>query len=267
MTVPKKVEDRIKDGLKRYLKILESQKNRDVSEADTATLVKDILADVFGYDKYLEITGEYNIRSTFCDLAVKIDSKLRFLIEVKAIGIELKDNHVRQAIDYAANQGCDWVILTNGVKWVVYHVLFHKPIDKHELATLDLLNMNLRDESCIEQLYLLTREGINKGALAEYRDRQEAMSRYVIAAIMLNCPTVNNAIRKEIRRLSGLKIDAEELEKTMREEVLKREAIEGDQAQSANRRIARAADKTIRKTKVITPEVSCPPTLEKPSGI
>ena len=54
------------------------------------------------------------------DLAIKVDGKLALLIEVKAIGLELKDGHVKQAVDYAANQGCDWVVLTNGMIWRVY---------------------------------------------------------------------------------------------------------------------------------------------------
>ena len=37
------------------------------------------------------------------DLAVRIDQKFQFLIEVKAIGVELKDQHVKQGVDYAAN--------------------------------------------------------------------------------------------------------------------------------------------------------------------
>lgn len=247
MATPKRVAERIRDGVKRYQRVLEAQRSRDISEADTVTVVKDMLADVFGYDKYMEITGEYSIRGTFCDLAVKIDSKLRFLIEVKAIGIELKDSHVKQAVDYAANQGCDWVVLTNGVRWILYHVLFNKPIDKQEVTCVDMLNLNLRDESCIDKIYILTREGINKGALSEYRDRQEATSRYVIASILLNCDTVTNAIRKEIRRVSGLLVDEEELERTLRDEVIKREALEGEKAIAATRKIARSADKPVRK--------------------
>jgi len=86
------------------------------------------LSEVFGYDKYAELTSEHSIRGTFCDLAVKLDAKLAFLIEVKAIGLELKDGHVKQAIDDAANHRCEWVILTNGICWRLYHVLFRKPI-------------------------------------------------------------------------------------------------------------------------------------------
>ena len=37
--------------------------------------------------------------------AVTVDGKKRFLIEAKSIGVELKEAHVRQAVDYAANEG------------------------------------------------------------------------------------------------------------------------------------------------------------------
>ncbi|MDI6632248.1 MAG: type I restriction enzyme HsdR N-terminal domain-containing protein [Thermoanaerobacteraceae bacterium] len=117
MALPKKIEDRLKRGIKRYQPILSSAKSRDVNESDTVTIIKDILSDVFGYDKYSEITSEYSIRGTYCDLAIKIDNELRMLIEAKAIGSELKDGFVKQAVDYAANQGIEWVVLTNGDIW------------------------------------------------------------------------------------------------------------------------------------------------------
>jgi hypothetical protein len=68
--IPKKVCERMQAGMKRLLPVIQQQKLRDVSEADTVTLVKDLLADVFGYDKYADVTGELAIRGTFCDLAV-----------------------------------------------------------------------------------------------------------------------------------------------------------------------------------------------------
>ncbi|HZL25568.1 MAG TPA: hypothetical protein VFC39_03460, partial [Acidobacteriaceae bacterium] len=36
-------------------------------------------------------------------------------------------------VDYAANQGVEWVLLTNGIMWRVYRVQFSKPIE-HELV-------------------------------------------------------------------------------------------------------------------------------------
>lgn len=247
MAVPKRVVDRIQSRTKAFQAILEAQKARDVSEADTVTVVKDILSEVFGYDKYAELTSEHAIRGTYCDLAVKIENKLAFLIEVKAIGADLKDAHVKQAVDYAANQGCEWVVLTNAVDWRLYHVLFKKPIDKQEVANFSLLSVNPRNAGDIEKLHLLTREGFTKSALAEYRDRKDATSRFMLAAIILHSDAVQNAIRTEVRRASDLLVDREVIEKMLREEVIKRETIEGDEAQAAIKRVARSTEKSIRK--------------------
>jgi predicted type IV restriction endonuclease len=247
MAIPKRVSDRLAGTLKTFQNILQQQKARDVSEADTVTVVKDLLCEVFGYDKYAELTSEHSIRGTYCDLAVKLDAKLAFLIEVKAIGIDLKDGHVKQAIDYAANQGCEWVILTNGIIWHLYHVLFRKPIDKQEVARIDLLSANPRNEADLQRLYLITREGFAKSAMAEYRDRKEATSRFMLAAIILHSEAVRATIRREIRRVSDILVEQDSIDRMLRDEVIKRETIEGEQAEAAVRRVNRAAEKVMRR--------------------
>lgn len=247
MAVPKKVLERLTSTLKPFQAILQQQRARDVSEADTVTIVKDILSDLFGYDKYAELTSEHSIRGTYCDLAVKIDGKLAFLIEVKAIGLELKDSHVKQAVDYACNQGCEWVVLTNGIDWHLYHVLFKKPIDKQEVAHFNLLSASHKNEAHLDMLYLLTREGFTKSALIEYRDRKDATSRFMLAAIVLNSEPVKAAIRREIRRVSELLVEPEVIDKMLREEVVKRETIEGEQAEAAIRRFNRTVDRAPAK--------------------
>jgi hypothetical protein len=62
MAISKRSVERALSGVKRLLPIIEQQKTRDVSEADTVTLVKDIMAEVFGFDKYTEISSEHAIR-------------------------------------------------------------------------------------------------------------------------------------------------------------------------------------------------------------
>jgi predicted type IV restriction endonuclease len=248
MATPKRVAERIAGNLKSYQNILVQQKARDISEADTVTVVKDILSDIFGYGKYSELTSEHAIRGTYCDLAVKIDAKLAFLIEVKAIGIELKDSHLKQAVDYAANQGCEWVVLTNGVDWHLYHVLFKKPIDKQEIVHFSLLQANVKNDGDLDKLYLLTREGFTKSALAEYRDRKDATSRFMLAAIILHSDAVRTALRREIRRVSEILVDEEVIDKMLREEVIKRETIEGQSAENAYRRVQKSLDRRIRAT-------------------
>ena len=92
--IPKIVEKRIREGIKRYKNVLKTAKVKDINEADTVTIVFNILADICGYDRFLELTKECAIKGTFCDIGIKLDNKIVLLIEVKAIGISFKENHL-----------------------------------------------------------------------------------------------------------------------------------------------------------------------------
>lgn len=246
MAIPKRVSERMMSALKRFQPVIQQQSTRDVSEADTVTIVKDLLSDVFGYDKYSELTGELAIRGTYCDLGVKVDEKIVQLIEVKAIGLTLTDRHVKQAVDYAANQGIEWVILTNAVKWQLYHVIFSKPIDKRLILEVDLLQIEPRKEDHLEQLFPLTKEGLQKGAAAAIRDRQDATSRFLIAALLRHNDSVLNAIRRELRRVVDVNVSDEEIGTVLANEVIKRDALEGPPAEEAAVRVKRSARRSLR---------------------
>jgi hypothetical protein len=244
--VPKKVTERLIAGIKLFQPILASAKARDVGEADTVTIVKDMLADVFGYDKYSEVTSEFAIRSTYCDLATKIDGVLQTLIEVKAIGLDLKDTHVKQAIDYAANQGVDWVLLTNGMCWRVYRLIFAKPIDQDLVIDIDFSKLNPRVEADQELLYLWCKEGWQRSVLGEYHVQKQALSRFFVGA-MLQTDPVLDVIRRELRRMSpDVRIDIEQIKAVLTNEVIKRDVLEGDKAEEARKKISRAAGKALK---------------------
>lgn len=244
--IPKKVEDRLIAGIKRYQPILTTAKARDVNEADTVTIVRDMLADLFGYDKFAEVTAEYAIKGTYCDLATKIDGVLETLIEVKAIGIELKDTHVKQAIDYAANEGVDWVLLTNGRCWRVYHLIFSKPIEHEVVVDIDILEISHRADSDLETLYLWSKEGWQKNVLDEYHSQQQALSRFFLGA-MLQTEPVLKIIRKELKLVSpDVSIDIEQIKKVLTSEVIKREVLEGEKAEEARKKISKAAAKALK---------------------
>ncbi len=199
MSMTKKVAERMSNAVKALKPVIEAQRARDVSEADTVTMVKDVLSDVLGYNKYAELSSEHSIRGTYCDIAVQVDGKLCCLIEVKAVGIALDDRHVKQAIDYASNKGCEWCMLTNGAEWRLYHVIFAKPIDKQLVAQVDLLKVDPKKECDLEQLFLFSKEGFAKGVHVEARDRLAATSRFLLAALVLHNEDVLAVIRRELR--------------------------------------------------------------------
>jgi hypothetical protein len=246
--IPKKVAERIVAGLKRFQPILASAKARDVGESDTVTIITDMLAEIFGYDKYSEITSEYAIRGTYCDLAIKLEGTLQTLIEVKAIGIDLKDAHVKQAVDYAANQGVDWVLLTNGITWRVYRIVFAKPIDHELVIDIDFCALNSRTASDVELLYLWCKEGWQRSVLGDFHIQKQALSRFFIGAMILT-PPVLDVIRRELRRVSpDVKIESDQIRNVLAAEVIKREVMEGDKADEARKKITKAANKAMKAT-------------------
>lgn len=179
-------------------------------------------------------------------MAIKFDNKLTTLIEAKAIGIELKEQHVKQAVDYAANQGVDWVILTNGNLWMVYKLIFAKPIEKELIVELDFSQLNSRLEQDFEKLYLLCKEGWQKSALGAYHSQQQALSCYFIGSI-LQGKAVLEVIRRELRRVSpDTKIDIEQIRLVLVNEVIKHEVVKGERAVEASKKVAKAAQKQLR---------------------
>lgn len=246
-SIPTKVRDRLAAGIKRFQPVLSSAKSRDVNESDTVTIVTDLLADVFGFDKYSEITSEYAIRGTFVDLAIKLDGHPQMLIEVKAIGLDMKDSHAKQAVDYAANLGVDWVVLTNGVDWHVYRVKFSKPIEQELILEFNFLDLNPKNTEDCDRLHLLTKEGLEKSLLGIYHAQRQVLSRYFIGAVLLT-DTILDVVRRELRRLApDVKVDTDQIREVLVQDALKREIVEGEKAEEARRKIARCATRVLRK--------------------
>lgn len=261
--IPKKVIDRFIKSTGKFQKVLEIAKDRDVNESDTVAIIGDIFADVFGYDKYLEITSEFAVRSTFCDLALKVADKVQFLIEAKAIGIDLKETHIKQAVDYGANHGVQWVVLTNGIEWQIYRIRFEQPINYDLVCSYDFLLLNPRDEKDQESLFILAKEALAKNAREDFYEKVQSVNRFVIGALILN-DVLLNTIRRELRKLSeGIRIDTSDVEQIIRNEVLKRDLVEGEDAELAQARINRFYKKsTPRPKKKKQPEATAP----KPSS-
>ncbi len=247
-SIPKKVSERLSKEVQRFQKVLQAAKNRDVNESDTVTIITDMLDGVFGYDKYTEITSEQAIRGTYCDLAVKLDNQVKYLIEVKAIGLSLKEAHLRQAVNYAANLGIFWVVLTNGVDWEIYKIRFERPISHDLVCSFNFLELNGRKQDDQSQIFLLCREGLSKDAISEFHQRVKIVNRFVIGAL-LQSDSVIDVLRRELRRIDpGVKAEKEELRPIL-EAVLKRDVIEGESSSKAKSLIKRASSRTLRKCK------------------
>ena len=249
MAISLKIQTRLIEGVKKFQSIVESAKIRDANESDTVVLLTGILSEILGFDKYTDITTEHAIRGTFCDLALKVNGKISIIIEAKAIGIELKDPHVKQAVDYGANKGIDWVILTNGVTWRVYKILFTKPIQHIPVFQFDFLQIKTKSIDDLDLLYSISKEGVLKNSLEEIYVQKQATNKFMIGNL-LSTETVSNAIKKELKSIyPDLKVTIEEIQKVLNTGVIKREIIEGEEAEEARKKISKSLKK-IEKLKV-----------------
>lgn len=242
ITVNTKVKERITKGLRKFQPILLKAQAADVNESDTVTIITDMLCEIFGYDKYENITSEFAIKKTYCDLAIKLNDTIPLLIECKAIALDLKEDYIRQATTYAADAGIEWAVLTNGMVWKVYRITFGKPVNKELLYEFNMCELSSKKQGDIELLYYLCIEAFSKSSkatLEDLRAQKQVLNKYIIGRIILNDAGIDS-IRKTLRKLyPDVKATNEELYAIVYNDILKREIVEGEYADEAKKAIAK----------------------------
>jgi hypothetical protein len=204
--------ERIKTGIRKISKPLTGLIERDANEGDTRHLVTDFLCEVLGYDKYEDLTTEYQVKGEFADYGVRIEKQLVAFIEVKRVTTKLGPKHLRQVEVYAINEGVEWGILTNGNDWQVYHlapaaqrvpgVPSTGPLVDIDL-TLDVSLLGAETPTQkVGKLFYMSREAMKRREMDELWKARRATSPKALAAIMTSDPILE-AIRKEIKRRSG----------------------------------------------------------------
>lgn len=262
MKITKKTEDRIKNNLAKFQKVLSIAKDRDLNESDTVSIITDMLSEVFGYEKYLEITSELAIRGTYCDLAIKLNDKIEYLIECKAVGIDLKDNHLRQAIGYGANKGIQWIILTNGIEWQVHKLKFEQPIQCELVAKFNIDSISVKNERDIQTLAIITKEGVEKSFREEMYEKIQCVNKYVVGQLLISEPVVST-IRREIKKLSdGINVDEAEVVSLLRDNIIRREILDetSDDVILASNKVAKFYKQAAKKA---TPRPAPKPVEQK----
>ncbi len=225
-TAPKwelEARDRVKAAIRRYNKHLADLADRDANEGDTRLLVTDFLCDGLGFDKYADLTTEYQVKGEFADYGVRIERELIAFIEVKRVATKLAPKHLRQVEMYAVNEGVEWVILTNGAVWQVYHLTGGLPVVIDLALAVDLLGDQPGSHKA-NQLFYLTRESLKRRQIDELWRTKRATSPRSLAEVLVS-ESVTDAIRKELRRQTGHNADGKELVRLLRETVVRPECL------------------------------------------
>ena len=205
----------VKRSLKKFLPHLLQAKADALNEADTVQRIIKVFESVLGYSLLSEITRESNIKDKYVDLAIKIDGRIRILVEVKSAGTILRDRHIEQAERYASEGNHRWVILTNGTAWNLYHLTFEEGIEYERLFAVDLSDEKAFDVS-VTCMALLHRTCVRKGQLDDHWAKRVAMNPASVGKSLFT-EEVLRMIRRDIRKRENLVVDEEDLANAIHE--------------------------------------------------
>ena len=201
----KQLVAKLREYKKRYLR----KQYSELDESATRLMVNSLLTDVLGYTELDEIKTEHRIRGEYADYVIQLARKKHFIVEVKAIQLDLSDKHLRQSVNYAANEGVDWIILTNGRLVELYKVIFAKPIGVKKIFSYDLSDLKQIKESA-ELLIFLTKKSVLKNELDSFWTRFEAMEPENLYKNFYSVEVVR-FLRRKLRQSTGLTFNEEDI--------------------------------------------------------
>ena len=151
---------------------LERHRKDGLKEYPTRTIFIDPLLAALGWDVRDpdEVELEHpTVDGKSVDYAMKVNRKVVLHLEAKQLGDPLDDvKSITQVVGYAANDGIEWCVLTNGVRYKVYKasekasapdkLLFEVSIDPKDAGGLIV-------EELAKQFNRLSRESMAKGLL------------------------------------------------------------------------------------------------------
>lgn len=215
--------ERVKTAVRRFQKPLADLVARDANEGDTRLLVTDLLCEGLGYDKYEDLTTEYQVKVDFADYGVRIDKQLVAFIEVKRCAQALNEKHLRQVQSYAVNEGVEWMMLTNGREWQLWHMSAGLPVQMDLVLNVDLLS----DEPVAKKadaMFYLSREAFKRHQVDELWKTRAATSAKSVAKALVSEKVVEE-LRKELRRQTGHMADRDRVAQVLRDEVMRPDVL------------------------------------------
>jgi predicted type IV restriction endonuclease len=252
-----KARERIAKGLRKFKIVAQKASANSAQESDTRMIVSSIVSELLGWDAFENLTGEFRIKGNYADFVIRKDDRHFMIIEVKAITAKLNDKHLYQAVSYAANQGVEWVILTNGAVWRLYRIIFSKPVDQELVFEVSLLDEEPKPREKVELLYLLTPEAQRKDELEGHYQRKRAISGGNIAKLILSEPVLTK-LRAVVNSESGYKLPLDELSGVLVSSVFRPELQDGDMDKQL-KRIQKAANAPKKTKAVAAVSVECVP--------
>lgn len=203
--------------LKKFADVFKAARDRNADESNTVMFLIKFFDEVLGYDPLAgEITTEIPIKDRYCDFAIVLDAKTddgkpkpEFLVEAKSAHVKnLNEKHIVQAENYAQRSAINWVLLTNGVEWQLYHLTFDNNGSHPDLVfRLDFLETLETDPDLAwDTISVLAKSNVQEDSLDNYYEQQKLLSPKMIVATLVG-EEVLMKIRQELNRKAPARLE------------------------------------------------------------
>jgi hypothetical protein len=168
-----------------------------------------------------EVCPDYSVDSYTVSYALLVKGKNKACIEVKRVDEKL-DNHQKNLVAFAAREGVDLCVLTNGVEWRFYLIPAEGEWQQKWFHSMDLLKQ--KPDSIAPQLIdLLNKDNVSKGqalkaAKALYQGHKQKIAAEFVPQAWNQIISQPNKILVELLseytdQLCGHKIESSQIEK------------------------------------------------------
>jgi hypothetical protein len=209
------LDKQIKRAILEARTMMESVIKIDGNEAETRRRIERMFESLMGYDVFKHITREHAVHGVgdteHCDFAIVLDENSKaptMMVEVKRVSVEPAARQLKQAASYAINIGCEWVLLTNGIKWQLYHITFGQPPETILLDSWDLLSNDF--DVLADKFSLIGYKNVKKGGLKALWEKSNVLTPFNVVKILLSEESIS-LIRRGIKKSTDVNVTPEEI--------------------------------------------------------
>ena len=149
--------------------------NENLSEADTKRVIIEPILSLLGWDigGVHEVRNEYRAKSgdNPVDYGIFLDKKPAFLLEAKALGVNISDRKfITQTVSYASTCGTEWAVITNGKEWAIYNSF--APVDAEKKL---FRKFSIDQAGAVEDLALLHKSSMGDAKIKRAWDMEHTV--------------------------------------------------------------------------------------------
>lgn len=242
-------------ALKAYSKKYLHGKMVELDESGTRLMINSFLTDVLCFAPIEEVKTEYMIKGTYADYVIQVKEVRQFLVEVKALSYNLSEKHLRQTINYGANEGIEWAMLTNGKSFDFYKIIFNKPIESRKIFSVDLSDpKQIKDFANLIQY--IHRDSIANKGLNLLWNKTCALDPLSLAGL-LYAPQVTNFLKRTLNRKFRTKFNDDEVLASLNRVIREPMVLEDIKATRFSKSKRKSKDKPVENSlTVLEPESS-----------